>query len=1642
MSKNVQTSVPKTAPSALANATSAAATATESERKSILNAEIDRLIDSKTTGTARDTAKAFGARYYGDIDVEDFIARDASAWCAIALNHLQFGQEFQSGAAKMRIFSPRTDEQGWSSATTVIEFINDDMPFLVDSIAMEINRQGIATHFMVHPLFSAARDQHGQLTALIAPNDGAKLESWIHVEVERISDPQRIKALGDGLVAVLNDVRASVEDWRQMKTKVADLLADMGGAAKAVPLDELDEARAFLHWVADNHFTFLGSRDYELATQNGQDVLKIIAKSSLGILREPRLGGVSASFNELPPELRALARKPQLLVLTKANSRATVHRVGYLDYIGVKRFDTEGKVIGERRFVGLYTSSTYHANPQDIPLLRQKIERVMSRAGFPHSSHAGKNLFSILETYPRDELFQIGEEQLFATAMGILRLGERARTRVFIRRDIYARFYSCLIYLPRESYNTEVRVKLQEILKRALHGSSAEFNVQLSESVLARVHMLVRTSPGVEINVDVKSIEAEIIAAISRWEDGVFNTVNTTMGEEAANAARREFLLPFPAAYREDVTVAQAVQDFIASRRLTADTPIATALYQAEIQTEAANADNTLRFRLYRLGAAVPLSDSLPMLENMGVKVDSERSYRIERNALPPIHIHDFGLVHNFATLDLAQVKNKFEEAFGRIWGRQVENDGFNRLTLAATLASEDIILIRAYAKYLKQAGFTFSQTYIEQTLANHADITQGLVALFRARFDPATATGESTSNAVVENIETLLDKVVNADEDRILRRFLSVIQASLRTNHYQMDKAGNRKPYLSFKLESSKVPELPEPRPLYEIFVYSPRFEGIHLRGGKVARGGLRWSDRPEDFRTEVLGLVKAQMVKNAVIVPVGSKGGFVLKAAPPVTDREAYLKEGIACYQNFLRGLLDLTDNLVKGKVVAPKDVVRHDGDDAYLVVAADKGTATFSDYANAISAEYGHWLGDAFASGGSVGYDHKKMGITAKGAWESVKRHFRELGAGGAEGPGGGINTQTTDFTVVGVGDMSGDVFGNGMLLSAHIRLVAAFDHRHIFLDPNPDAATSFKERQRLFVLPRSSWDEYNKSLISKGGGIFPRGAKTIAISPEVKLALGIIVDTLTPVELMRAILKAPVDLFYNGGIGTYVKASYQSQAEVGDRATDALRINGNELRCKVVAEGGNLGFTQLGRVEAAQHGVKINTDAIDNSAGVDCSDHEVNIKILISAIIDAGALKVEERDALLASMTDEVGQLVLQDNYFQTQTLSVSGVRGEKLLDAQARFIRHLEKAGRLNRAVEYLPGDDEINERKVRKQGLTSPERAVLLAYSKMELFDELVKSDLIDDEYVATALTTYFPTALRKNYAAIMPKHPLKREIIATVIANSTINRTGSVFVHRMREETGATAAEVVRCYILTRDVFAVTPLWNAIDALDSQVPSSVQSEMLIEVGRLVLRATLWFLRRRAERRKISRVLDFFAPGVAAVSQRLTALLSNEDMAAINTAEARLTQHGVPAALAGAVARLDAMYSVLDIVEVSEERKRPIDLAAAIYFSLVGKLELRWASGQITALPSDTHWQAMARAAMRDDLANLQRQLAAGVLALSPNLSDKEMLLTSWEAHHSKALARMREVMADLKQARESDLAMLSVLLRELRVLV
>ncbi|MBC8023747.1 MAG: NAD-glutamate dehydrogenase, partial [Burkholderiales bacterium] len=1441
------------------------------EQKQALLEQVLRLADQRLAAGAAREARAFISQYYDNVDPEDLADRAPEDLYGAAMAHLSFARTFSTGMAKLRVYNPRAEEHGWSSPHTVIEIVNDDMPFLVDSVTMEVNRQGYTLHLIIHPILTTERDSEGQLASFGPASKEGRYESLIHVEVDRETDPARLRELGAGVLAVLGDVRASFQDWNEMRARMEALVKELESPPAFLKSGETEEVHAFLAWAADHHFTFLGYRDYELTAVDGEDQLRIVPRSGLGVLREPMLGGISHSFSELPRELRALAREPRLLVLTKANARSTVHRPGYLDYIGVKRFDASGEVAGERRFVGLYTSSAYHADPRHVPLLRRKVERVVERAGFRQFSHMYKNLLSVLQDYPRDELFQIDDDTLFETALGILRLGDRRKTRIFIRRDLYGRFYSCLVYLPRESFNTDVRLKIMEILKRHLNGSSVEFTVHVSEATLARIHMLVRSSPREAPNYDIRAIEAEIDQASRRWEDDLKLALVEALGEERATDAMRLYGAAFPAGYRDGVTPRAAVRDIAFMEKLGPAQPYVLNLYRPVEADE-----RTLRLRVYRAGAPVPLSASLPVLENMGLEVLDEESHEIHHAGAEPVFLHDFGLRSSRSIPDVGAIKAITEEALLAVARREIENDGFNRLTPVAALPAEDVLVLRAYAKYLKQAAFPFSQPYIEQALAAHPHIARKLAALFHARFDPA---GESRRDelqaALIDEIKVQLNAVPNADEDRILRRLLDLIHATLRTNHWVRGADGQRKPYLSFKLQSAKVPELPEPRPLFEVWVYSPRFEAIHLRAGKVARGGLRWSDRPEDFRTEILGLMKAQVVKNAVIVPTGSKGGFVLKNAPPPAQREAFLAEGQECYRNFLRGLLDVTDNLVGGKVAPPRDVVRHDPDDPYLVVAADKGTATFSDIANGISAEYSFWLGDAFASGGSAGYDHKKMGITARGAWESVKRHFREMG----------LDTQSQDFTVVGIGDMSGDVFGNGMLLSRHIKLLAAFDHRHVFLDPSPDTARSFAERERLFQLPRSSWEDYDKSLISKGGGVFPRSAKTIAVSAEARAALGIAEAELTPAALLKAILKAPADLLYNGGIGTYVKAAGQSQLEVGDRANDAIRVNGADLRCKVVSEGGNLGFTQLGRVEYALKGGRIFTDAIDNSAGVDCSDHEVNIKILLGILQSDGEMTVKQRNGLLAEMTDEVAALVLADNYYQTQSLAVQGVRADKLLDAQAALIRALEKAGKLNRSVEYLPSEDEIAERRAAKTGLTAPERAVLLAYSKIVLSDELAAAGLVDDEYVARALIAYFPARLAGRYADFMARHALRREIISTVIANTMINRTGSIFVHRMQEETGAGPEDVTRAFILVRDIFELEPLWLAIDALDNRVPAQLQYEMLMDVGRLVVRATLWFLRRRRDRMPIAEVLEVFKPGLAALRSSMPVLLAPADRA-------------------------------------------------------------------------------------------------------------------------------------------------------------
>jgi len=1595
--------------------------------------QVAALLRAKLSADQRDLLEAFARQYFGQVDPEDLDEREAPDLYGALLSHWSFARRRAPGKVRVRAFNPTVAEHGWQSTHTIVEIVNDDMPFLVDTVTMEVNRHGLTLHLIIHPVLAVRRAGDGTLAGLAEATDqAARRESFIHVEVDRVPDADLLEELASDLERVLGDVRQTVEDWPAMRDRVLGIIHGLSTRTLPMPAAELDEGRAFLEWLADNHFTFLGSRSHDLVVQDGVDTLRIVPDSSLGILREtdPASAKVVASgFAALPPEVRAYARRPELLVVTKSTARSTVHRPGYLDYIAVKRFGADGEVTGEDRFLGLFTSTAYNASPAQIPLLRRKIANVIERAGLPAGGHTGKALAHILETYPRDELFQTGEDNLLRTAIGILHLDERQRFRLFIRRDPFERFLSCLIYAPRENYTTELREKWQAILVKAFNGSSSEFNVHLTESVLARIQILVRTRPGQIPDYDAREIEERLVASARRWDDDLKAALIEAAGEARGNALLRRFCNAFPAAYRSDFAARAAVPDIELMAQMSEASPVATTLYRPLEAPPGA-----LRFKLLRLARPLTLSGSLPMLEHMGLKVLDEHPYRVEPKDGAPIWIHDFGLDSGQADADLEidTLRPVFESAFGAILAGEVENDDFNRLVVGALLPAAEIVVLRAYAKYMRQIGFALSQAFIRATLAAHPQVARHLVELFKARFDPAAREGaDERAAGHVAAIEAALEDVDNLSEDRVLRQIMALIQATTRTNYWRRGAGGEPRGFVSFKFDPAKVPGLPEPKPMFEIFVYSTRFEGVHLRGGRVARGGLRWSDRPEDFRTEVLGLVKAQMVKNTVIVPVGSKGGFVLKKAPPASDRDAFLAEGVACYKDYLRGLLDITDNRVGAAIQPPPDVVRHDGDDPYLVVAADKGTASFSDYANAISKEYGFWLGDAFASGGSVGYDHKGMGITARGAWESAKRHFRELG----------VDTQTTDFTVAGIGDMSGDVFGNGMLLSRHIRLVAAFDHRHVFLDPNPDAARSFAERERMFKLPRSSWADYDASLISAGGGVHARSLKSIAITPEVKAALGIEAETMTPTELVHAILKAPVDLIYNGGIGTYVKASDESHAQVGDRANDVLRVDGRELRCKVFVEGGNLGCTQRGRIEYALAGGRINTDAIDNSAGVDTSDHEVNIKILLGLPVAEGEMTEKQRNALLPEMTDEVAALVLRDNVFQTQVLSVTGRIAPQMLDAQTRFMQFLEKAGRLNRAIEYLPSDEQLAERRAEGLGLTTPERAVLLAYSKIWLYDELLASPLPDDPRLAVTLTRYFPKRLRERFAQWMPRHPLGREIIATYVTNSMLNRVGSTYVYRLVESTGARADEVVRAYLMSRDIFGLVPMWHAIEALDNRVADEVQARMLIHTSAQLERGTTWLLRSRRLADDMADTVAYFQPGVETLGARLRERHSAEANPGVEAVVQRYEAEGVPRELALRVATFDSLHATLDIAEVAADAGEAVELVAAIYFEIGNRLGLPWLHDRIGALPGDQHWRNLARVAMQDDLSGLQRAITVAILACGKAGTAAAERIEAWQNANGRALQRAAQLMTEVRAAPAADTAMLSVTLRELRAL-
>ena len=1538
-----------------------------------------------------------------------------------AVSHYEFAARRDAGTHKVRLYNPEFERDGWQSTHSVIEIVTDDMPFLIDSIALFLARHNLTLHLLVHPVLSVTRDANGALSHVErTAADIHPFESFIHLQVDRVSDNDLLLALQDELNRIISDIRLVVSDEPRMREVLTTICQDLS-EIDGVRSEEASEAVAFLRWMTENHFLFMGYCDYDLVKLEGRDRLKIVKESGLGILKDQGDKEYSSSFEQLPQQLRELAHLPQLIILNKSQTRSIIHRSAYVDFIGIKRFDKKGQVIGERRFLGLYTARAYQDSPKDVPILRKKVWEVVNGCEYVANSYKAKTLAFVLETYPRDELLEIPAEVLAPIAEGIVNLQERPRVRLFVRTDRYHRYVSCLVYVPRDSFSTEVRLKIEKVLVSAFKGSSAEFSVQIGDGTLARVHYIIRTSSADLPAFREREIEAEIERVVRGWQEELHRQLIESHGEEAGNRLFNRYKPAFPVAYREEFAVRNAVLDIQHLESVTESEPLAMKLYRP-FHRDAQD----FNLKLFSFGEAMGLSASLPILENMGVKVKDEHPYRVQRADGSTVWISDFGLDAGSAFEQMLrdEVQKDFQELLAQVFAKRCENDGFNRLALLGELNWREISLLRALAKYLRQAGLTFSQAYIEQCVTNYPQISRELVKLFVARLDPVEADDERAAT-IEAALRGRLDQVANLDEDRILNGLLTVVLATRRTNFWQRDAAGEPKVYISFKLESRAIPFLPQPRPLFEIWVYSPRVEGVHLRGSRVARGGLRWSDRMEDFRTEVLGLVKAQQVKNSVIVPMGSKGGFVCKQLPPAADREAWMAEGIACYRTFISALLDLTDNLVNGQVVPPVDVRRLDSDDPYLVVAADKGTATFSDIANSVSASYGFWLGDAFASGGSAGYDHKKMGITARGAWESVKRNFRHLG----------INTQEQDFTVIGIGDMAGDVFGNGMLLSRHIRLKAAFNHQHIFLDPSPDAEKSFAERARLFELPRSSWTDYNAALISSGGGVFERSAKSVPLSPEVREWLKVDQTHLAPNELIHAILQAEADLLYNGGIGTYIKASSESHADARDRANDGLRVNGSELNVKVLAEGGNLGCTQKGRIEFALKGGLVCSDAIDNSAGVDCSDHEVNIKILLGAVIQSGDMTLKQRNELLVEMTDEVGKLVLRNNYLQTEVLAIKRLESASMLSTHARLIAHLEKTGELNRELEFLPTDVQINERRLARQGLTSPEVGVLLAYSKISLDQALLHSDLPDDRDFLPVLVNYFPHALQKRFLTQMESHHLKREIISNQLANQIINRMGTTFVFRLQEESPFTAAEIARAWWVACQVFDAESLWQRIEALDSLIPADSQMAMMVRVRTLVERVTRWMLRNKRPLASVDAVISHYAGSVRALLGTLPQLIASANYPSVAEWESRLALSNVPLDLAHVLARLDFAVPLMDIIEIAQAGNAAVDDVAQNYYRLESALQLDWLREAITSLPRDNRWQSLARSALRDDLYRMQRSLTSQ--ALEADGKDAGFAET-WLSQRAHDVEICHQLFAELQSFDALDLAMLSAGMREL----
>lgn len=1598
----------------------------EDEKSLIINEVVER-IQKKLPMETAGLCSEFVRQFYLTMSLEDLQESSIDDLYGLAVNFWDLIEVRNTHEIKIRIYNPDMEHHGWENSHTVIELICQDMSFLVDSLRIVLKRMGISLYLTVHMGgIRLLRDADDHVTAVLPrkeePAPNLLIEAPILMKIERQTDPEIIEKLKDQIKDVLTENRAVINDWTLMRQRVCDIADELKDAPISLNKEDVTETQAFLHWLEDHHFTFIGMQDYDLVQENNEMRLQALPGTGLGILRDEFNKTNHEHVASITPQAQELMASSQILIMSKTDTLSCIHRDTYMDYIGIKRFDRQGNIIGERRILGLYTSVAYNSNPIQIPFLRHKIAAILRESHLNSRSHAGRILLNIMETLPRDDLIQASEADLLSIGMGIYYMQERRRIRMFSRVDVYHRFISCLVYVPKDIYTADMRSAIQKELFTAFRATDITFTTYFPESsIMARVHFMVRIDPQQPIDFDFKAIEAKLVDVARSWLDDLHQLLITAHGMEKANALFARYKIAIPAVYKASFSPRTAMLDITHIEQLSPMQVLSMSFYR--------NMDDMsgrYRFKLYQHSDTFPLSDVLPIVENLGMRAISERPYALKFEDGSVTWVNDFSLHYKHAQQpNLDEIKDLFRQAFASTWFKEIENDGFNQLVLLAGMPCRQVAVLRMYAKYFKQIGFTFSQEYIEKTLLENAAIAKKIFQMFEIKFNQADVKAyETLKQSILDDLE----KVTNLDEDKIIRQYVQVIHETLRTNYYQKDAEGKNKSYISIKLNSKGIPGMPRPYPLYEIFVYSMQFEAVHLRSSAVARGGLRWSDRREDFRTEILGLMKAQQVKNAVIVPNGAKGGFVVKQpAGMLATREEVMAEGVRCYQQFIRGLLDITDNYVDGAVKKPLDVICYDADDPYLVVAADKGTATFSDIANAIALEYRFWLGDAFASGGSQGYDHKKIGITARGAWESVHRHFNQLG----------LNPDTNDFTVIGIGDMAGDVFGNGMLLSQHIKLVAAFNHLHIFIDPSPSSAESFVERQRLFQLPRSTWEDYDRKLISQGGGIFNRSAKSIPVSPEMKALFGLKQDYIEPNELLKNILKTKVDLLWSAGIGTFVKSRTETHAEVGDRSNDLIRINGKQVRARSVVEGGNLGFTQLARVEYALSGGLIYTDFIDNSAGVSCSDKEVNIKILLNHVMNAGNLTQKQRNKLLSDMTDEVAHLVLRENYLQTRSINLSVSQGLRAHELNMRFINEFHRSGKLDRHLEYLPDDKQLLERKSQGKGLTGSEVAVLMCYNKILLKEAILASDVPEDPYLAKFLLHAFPVPLQKKYADDMQSHPLKREIIATGVSNLVINEMGFGFVYRLQNETGSSIPSIVRAYIIARDIIDLNSVLESIETLDVQIRAEDQMSVMTIYVRLLRRVARWFLKRKRNHLNIEKSITQYKPSIDALRQTLPNCLGDAFKERFNVHYEEYLKLNIPEPLALELTRTRGLFVAMEILEIAHETKMSIAVTAEAFYGIGQFLDLGWLREQIIIHPTENNWEALSREALRDDFDLQQRQVALSIFKSKPQEVDFTTYLQVWAARNQSQLARWVDMMSALKTTEKLTFTMFFVAVRE-----